>query len=541
MDLRIANTFTDSLAKLTGVEQKAAKTAAFDLQMNPAQPGLQFHKLAKTKDPNFWSVRVNNDVRIIAHRSQNSLVLCYVAHHDDAYQWAERRKLDVHPKTGGAQLVEVRETVQEITVPVYVEREEETPPKPPLFAEIPDSDLLGYGVPAEWLDEVRKADEDSLLGLADHLPSEAAETLLELAVGGTPSSIPPVVTAADPFDHPDAQRRFRLMTNVEELERALNYPWEKWAVFLHPAQRQVVEGDYNGAFRVAGSAGTGKTVVAIHRAVFLARANPDARVLLTTFSKTLADALRTKLKRLIYNEPRLAERLEVEAVDAVGERLYRAHFGFPKLATRQQIQSFLEGALSRAEANRFSLRFLLSEWESVADAWQLDSWEAYRDIRRLGRKTRLPVEGRFILWSIFEQVKTELRERGLVTRSELYSLTAQKLNDRRHPPFDFAVVDEAQDISVPQLRFPRRIWAGTDQTRSFSQAISDNGSFKRRSHGKRWASMFGADPRRLKSTIERHIRFGSRQIYCWGRKPPMSMATSKIEGARFRRLTVSTR
>ena len=160
MLFRIANTFTDSLAKLTGVEQKAAKTAAFDLQMNPAQPGLQFHKLAKTKDPNFWSVRVNNDIRIIAHRSQSSLVLCYVAHHDDAYQWAERRKLDVHPQTGAAQLVEVRETVQEITVPVYVEREQETPPKPPLFAEIADSDLLGYGVPAEWLEEVRNAADD---------------------------------------------------------------------------------------------------------------------------------------------------------------------------------------------------------------------------------------------------------------------------------------------------------------------------------------------------------------------------------------------
>ena len=174
-------------------------------------------------------------------------------------------------------------------------------------------------MPEEWLEEVRGADEDSLLALSDHLPREAAEALLELAVGGTPI-ISPVATSTDPFDHPDAQRRFRLMTNVEELERALNYPWEKWAVFLHPAQRQVVEGDYSGAFRVAGSAGTGKTVVAIHRAVFLARANPEARILLTTFSETLADALRAKLKRLIYNEPRLAERVEVEAIDAVGER-----------------------------------------------------------------------------------------------------------------------------------------------------------------------------------------------------------------------------
>ena len=134
MDFRIANTFTDSLAKLTGTEQKAAKTAAFDLQMNPAQPGLQFHKLAKTKDPNFWSVRANNDVRIIAHRSQNSLVLCYVDHHDNAYQWAERRKLDVHPQTGAAQLVEVRETVSKKSpFPSTWQPSTEVPTKPPLF------------------------------------------------------------------------------------------------------------------------------------------------------------------------------------------------------------------------------------------------------------------------------------------------------------------------------------------------------------------------------------------------------------------------
>lgn len=453
MDFRIASTFVDSLAKLTGSEQKAAKTTAFDLQMNPAQPGLQFHKLRRAREPNFWSVRVSRDLRMIVHRSQSSLVLCYVDHHDDAYQWAERRKLETHPKTGAAQIVEVRETVQEITVPVYVETEQEAPPKPFLFTDIPESDLLGYGVPSEWLGKVRKANEDSLLQLCERLPHEAAEALLELAVGGTPPMIPPIIPTSNPFDHPDAQRRFRLMTNVEELQRALDYPWEKWAVFLHPAQRQIVEKDYNGPYRVAGSAGTGKTVVAMHRAVFLARANPDARILLTTFSDTLADTLRTKLKRLIYNEPRLAERVEVDAIDAVGERLYRAQFGSPKIVTQGQIQSFLADAISQEQTNHFSLRFLLSEWENVVDAWQLDSWEAYRDVRRLGRKTRLPVTQRSALWSIFERVKAELRNRGLVTSAELFSLLAETLNDRRNPPFDFAIVDEAQDIKPAQLRF----------------------------------------------------------------------------------------
>src|SRR5690554_3774627 len=123
MEFRIADTFTTSLARLTNDEQKAVKTTAFDLQLNPANPGMSFHKLDKARDKNFWSVRVNRDIRLIAHKSESSMLLCYVDHHDDAYYWAERRKLEVHPKTGAAQLVEIRETYQEVLVPNYVQEE----------------------------------------------------------------------------------------------------------------------------------------------------------------------------------------------------------------------------------------------------------------------------------------------------------------------------------------------------------------------------------------------------------------------------------
>ena len=131
MEFRIADTFTDSLARLTGDEQKAVKTTAFDLQLNPANPGMSFHKLDKAKDKNFWSVRASSDIRLIVHKSDASLLLCYVDHHDKAYDWAERRKLETHPKTGAAQLVEIRETVKEIVVPVYVQTEIAAAPKPP--------------------------------------------------------------------------------------------------------------------------------------------------------------------------------------------------------------------------------------------------------------------------------------------------------------------------------------------------------------------------------------------------------------------------
>jgi len=284
MNFRIADTFTDSLSKLTNDEQKAVKTAAFDLQVNPASPGMKFHKLEKAKDKRFWSVRVSSDLRLIVHKTESSLLLCYVGHHDNAYSWAECRKLETHPQTGAAQLVEIRETIKEVIVPTYTETQKPTIPiKKPLFANYSDADLLKYGVPPEWLDDVRKANDDTILELADHLPGEAAEALLCLATGTLPQIIPPAATGSDPFTHPDAERRFRTMHNIEELERALEYPWEKWIVFLHPAQRQMVEKDYGGPARVSGSAGTGKTIVALHRAVFLARSNPEARVLLTTF------------------------------------------------------------------------------------------------------------------------------------------------------------------------------------------------------------------------------------------------------------------
>ncbi|MGL4423514.1 MAG: UvrD-helicase domain-containing protein, partial [Gemmataceae bacterium] len=455
MNFRIADTFTGSLSRLTGDEQKAVKTTAFDLQMNPANPGMSFHKLDKAKDKNFWSVRVNADIRLILHKTAGSMLLCYVDHHDKAYDWAERRKLETHPKTGAAQLVEIRETVQEIKIPKYVEEVTAKPKavKPFLFASISDDELLGYGVPPEWLADVRIANEDTILTLADHLPSEASEALLELATGGKPRVSKPADATAGPFEHPDALRRFRVMTNVEELQRALDYPWEKWTVFLHPEQRELVERHYAGPARVSGSAGTGKTIVALHRAVDLARKNPDARVLLATFSDTLAHALQTKLKRLLGNEPRLGDRIDVYSLDALGVRLYQSLVGKVTVVTRETIIELLMNASKTVGDHKFTLQFLVSEWEQIVDAWQLANWDAYRDVARLGRKTRLPEAQRQILWSMFEKVQERLKGMNAVTNAGLFTALAEAVGQSRIQPFDFAVVDESQDLNIAQLRF----------------------------------------------------------------------------------------
>jgi superfamily I DNA/RNA helicase len=380
--------------------------------------------------------------------------LCYVDHHDRAYQWAERRRLEIHPKTGAAQFVEVRETVREIEIPQYVDGAVPGPAsKQLLFDGVSEDTLLGYGVPAEWLADVQRATEDSLFEIAEHLPAEAAEALLELATGNAPPPSIHTFQDEDPFAHPDAQRRFRMVTDVEELRRALEYPWDKWTVFLHPAQRALVERRNSGPARVSGSAGTGKTIVALHRAALLARARPGAKVLLTTFSDTLARTLRQKLQRLVGSDSGVADRITVTAIDRAGLLIYESAFGVPAIADERIIRSLLREASESAGPHRFTQRFVETEWRDVVDAWQLSTWESYRDIRRLGRKTRLGENQRAALWSIFDRVRSSVAARGLLTTSGMFAIGTQQLLSGGHKPFDFVVVDESQDMGVPQLRF----------------------------------------------------------------------------------------
>jgi hypothetical protein len=453
MNFLLADTFADSLTRLTTQEQKAVKTSVFDLQMDPSHPGLQMHRLENAKDPDFWSARVSRDIRLIIHRSGQSLLVCYVGHHDAAYAWAEKRKLTTHPKTGALQIVEIRELVQEI--PVYVQAEIELPAEPPLFAGISEEVLLSYGVPPEWLDDVRKATESTLLDLAGHLPQEAAEALLELATGNEPQISKPTETT-EGITHPDAQRRFRLIKDEKELALALEYPWEKWTVYLHPSQRTYAEKSYNGPARITGSAGTGKTIVALHRAAKLLRENPGSRVLLTTFSPALASLLELKLGRLLGKNSELLSRIDVKALDELATEAFEAKYPEVGYVENDRIAALIRHVLEKTDGHSFSENFLISEWKHVVDAWQIATLDDYLNVPRTGRKTRLGAKQREPLWEIMAGVKLAMAERNLTTTAGMYAaLTADPVKS-----YDFAIVDEAQDLSVPQLRFLAALTAG---------------------------------------------------------------------------------
>lgn len=458
MNFLIAETFTASFNRLSGVDQKAVKASVFDLQMDRTGNGLQLHRIDKSKDPHFWSARVNRDIRLIVHKTDESLLVAYVDHHDAAYAWAERRRIEAHPRTGAIQIVEIRERVEDVVPPADFDFVFPEPAgtietaKPALFSSLDNDALLSIGVPADWLADVRAADEDGFFTLAAHLPAEASEALLEFAATGRLAL--PAPPTADPFKHPDALRRIRLIADQEELELALAFPWEKWGVFLHPSQHSLVERSFSGPARVAGSAGTGKTIVAIHRAVRLARENPAAKILLASFSQPLADALAKKLLVLAPETGGVVPRITTASFRGIADQMYQLEHGVrPRIASDVVLRERLRAAAATTELKGFSERFLLSEWTNVVDAWGLSSLDSYSTVERMGRKSRLGPNQRARLWPVFAAVREALEAERYTTWSNVFTGLAKALEGRPSKPFDHVVIDEAQDLAPAELRF----------------------------------------------------------------------------------------
>ncbi|MGL4964041.1 MAG: UvrD-helicase domain-containing protein [Inquilinus sp.] len=507
MNFLIADTFTASFSRLPGLHQKAVKASVFDLQMDPTGNGLQLHRIDKSKDPNFWSARVNRDIRLIVHKTGESLLVAYVGHHDDAYAWAERRRIEAHPRTGAVQIVEVRECVEEVAPPPTLDFAPPEPAKckeaavahPALFASLDDDALLSIGVPADWLPDVRAASEDGFFALTPHLPAEAAEALLEYAATGSLVAVAPTPVTTDPFAHPDALRRIRLIADQEELEQAFAFSWEKWGVFLHPSQRALVERSFSGAARVAGSAGTGKTIVAIHRAVRLAREDPNAKVLLASFSEPLASALAKKVLVLAPENGGVVPRIATASFQGIAEQMFQLEHGVrPRIAGDAVLRERLRAAAAASAGLKgVSERFLLSEWINVIDAWGLTSLDAYSTVQRMGRKSRLGPNQRARLWLVFQGVRDALAAERYTTWANVFTGLADALANRENKPFDHVVIDEAQDLAPAELRF----FAAMAPARPDGLFLSGDVGQRIFQHPFSWASL-GVDVRGRSHTLK---------------------------------------
>lgn len=475
MPFVIADTFQESLADLANHEQKQVKQTVFDFQIDRSHPSMQLHRIDNSPDDNFWSARVNQDIRIVVHKQGDHFALCYVDHHDDAYEWAERRKLEKHPETGAVQLVEVEERTEEIVHEIHRQRE------PKLFDEYEESYLLKLGVPPEWLEAVRHVGESQLLELVERLPEEVGERLVDLATG-EPVPVPEDKTKAieeDPFEHPDTRRRFHVVEDERQLRQALEWPWERWVVFLHPKQRDAIEKTYNGPAYVSGGAGTGKTVVAMHWASRMLDDSPDEQVLFTTFSKTLAARLESGMDILLGAEEPERDRLNIVHLHKLARDIWCDASGRSlDIVDDDQLRQWLTDAATREGLFEYSEDFLFNEWDAIIDAWGIRDWETYRDFSRRGRGNPLGAKKRFALWSVFEEVFERLEETNQSTWSSLCYDCIDIVENSPALTYKHVVVDESQDFGPAELQLLETMAVG-EQNNLFLVGDSGQRLYKR--------------------------------------------------------------
>ncbi len=354
----------------------------------------------------------------------------------------------IHPDTGAAQLIEVEELVEEVVRTIYKDVAKETP----LFERFEKDYLSALGVPTEWLDAVRIVGETGFLELIDSLPQEASENLMKLA-NGYPVPRPSPTEISDPFSHPDAKRRFRIIDDDKDLLRqALDAPWEKWLVFLHPNQQELIEKSYQGPVRVSGGAGTGKTVVALHRSYRLAQENPQAKVLLTTYSTTLASRLKYHLTLLEKVKGKPLTNIRVDNLHKIAAELLQKETGQNfKLFYDKDLLVKLEQANNQI-ATGFPTSFLQDEWENVIDEQSITSWKEYCSASRAGRGTPLGARQKLFLWQAFEQVLDYQEQTKQMTTSQLCNRVRKLLAEKPKKIFDHVIADEIQDFGLAELK-----------------------------------------------------------------------------------------
>jgi mRNA-degrading endonuclease RelE of RelBE toxin-antitoxin system len=439
----ISDRFQTALRRLSPEEQALVKQTCYDFVENPSSPGFSLHRLDRAQDRNWWSLRVNDDLRIVLSHHDRYYILCYVGHHDDAYRWAEKRKFE-RSEGGALRVVLLEEEVRKV-----IKKQEVDAPLSRYSADY----LKRLGVPAEWCEALRHACEDDLIELIDEFPAEVWERIERLFRGDI---VPELVKVEvqDPMLHPDTRRRFWTPQSLDELKRALELPWEKWLVYLHPQQRYAVERRYNGPARVTGAAGTGKTVVAVHRTREMFLRYSAEPILLTTFSRSLAERLRHQLRLLMGDVPR---QVWVQHLHQFAVGYWRRQTGHSvNIVDDQQQEQYLE-QLYRQTSVPVSFGFLRLEWQSVIEPWAIRTLQDYLQTERYGRKVALPRERRAQIWHVFEQMWRWLDEQNGFTWSMLCYAVAESV--RANPPFRCVIVDEAQDFGPAELTLVRALCA----------------------------------------------------------------------------------
>lgn len=506
----IAANYFPAYARIPRKAQRKADEFIRKFQFDPKQASIHYEPIGGASDKQLRSVRVGDDYRAIVRAPEKGdlFILLYIDHHDEAYRWAEGKQLQVHPSTGTLQFFDVDEASAAVTSleseeaadsAEFVERR--------LFSDYSDEQLFIGGVPQALLPAVRALYTDADLDrLVPHIPREAADLLTGLAAGygyeelleqlldkltaPTPKltteaatrlpseppavqvpseavqkAIPPAPVVVDTQDLETAirkessQAQFRMLDEDFDLEKALSHPLDVWRVYLHPSQKKIVRARTKGPLRITGGAGTGKTVVAMHRAAYLLTrvfTGPDDRILVTTFTKNLARDIRRNLETLL--EPEDLPRVDVTNIDAWAADYLKRQGQPMRLATRKEQDDAWRSAFDLYGVDGFDLHFCKAEWEAVIQSQGIGDEKSYVRAVRHHRGSPLPRAARRKLWELFSEYRNALEASGAFEAIDIVRVARQRLEQGGHAlRYRSVVVDETQDLSGEALRLVRTI------------------------------------------------------------------------------------
>lgn len=475
--LALASDFLDTFSRLPKTIQTKVSKLIDDFQRHPTKTGINFESITHAKDAHLKSLRVDQKYRAIVRQPPqgNTYLLLWIDKHDEAYQWAQNHVCKINPESGALQVIDVEQakTLENQILQRQTSRQEKR------FQGISDRHFLRLGVPEELLNAVKAVVTDQDIDqLLPQLPEEAADAILMLGAGYSLDTVleqhqklkTEVIDLNDidqALEKEDSKRRFYLIEDDSALSEILAAPLEKWRVFLHPSQRRLVERDWNGAVRVLGGAGTGKTVVAMHRAKWLAQYRfnqPGDRLLFTTFTRNLAIDIESNLRKICSSE--LMKRIQVENIDSFVINFLKQEGINTKIVYDEQVKPLWEEAYNLApESSNLSLAFYQDEWKEVIQAHNIRNLADYLKVSRTGRGTSLKRAERVAIWTVFEEYRSLLQQKGWKEIEDALRDAKDLIKNKSGQilPIKAIIVDEAQDMSEGVFQLLRTIVPPTDE------------------------------------------------------------------------------
>ncbi|MBH8605833.1 UvrD-helicase domain-containing protein [Thermoactinomyces sp. CICC 10522] len=461
----IHKSFTDAIAQVPPQVQKSAWDMIHQLTEHPEAHGLNFERVKGAIDPKVHSVRVNQKYRAILVKPEKEDVnlFVWIGNHDQAYAWAEKKRFEVNKATG---------LLQMWTSPG---RNGSNAVKG-IFCDYTEKQLIAIGVPEELIPVIYSIQTtDELYNYADEIPEDTFEPLLWIAQGEPYQDVLQIITEIKAeqrkelgkSDQPFLQAMLNtsgqvaVISSDTQLQEMLKYPFDRWRLFLHSTQKELVEKDFSGSVKVLGGAGTGKTVVALHRARKLVRdfLLPDEKLLFTTFNVNMAAIVQDYLNTMCT--PEELQRMDVINIDRLAKEIVETYCGVQinKMIESNQDREVIwrqVGSCLNIDTNQ--LLFIKREYDRFIQPYGIEVKEEYLNLLRKGGKTKIGKKEREEIWKVVEYVRSEMEARGWYEYPDIIRIARRWLESNPgRLSYRAAIVDEAQDFTEGAFKLLRAL------------------------------------------------------------------------------------